>query len=66
MDINKFIDYVKLFSDLYAKNTIEINWRKESPGFRSSISLDTELPKINSSFSEEEFLPVAFKIIKNQ
>lgn len=64
MDNNRFEAYVKVFTDLYSQDKISVKWRKESAGLRLQVNLADELARIDSSFIEEEFLEVAFLVIR--
>lgn len=63
MNLNKYTEYVKCFSQLYHNNEIEILWRKNNGGLNVKLDLKNELPNINPSFKENEFIDVAFEVI---
>ncbi|MUT64919.1 hypothetical protein [Paenibacillus sp. NEAU-GSW1] len=64
MTLEQFRRYVELFSQFYKDGKVGAKWGREQVYFRPTIDLDEELPKIDSTFSEEEFVDVAFIILK--
>ncbi|WP_141434402.1 hypothetical protein [Bacillus sp. 03113] len=63
MEINKYIEYVKYFSYLFNEKDISVMWRQKNVGINFSIDIESELPKINSSFNEKEFMEISFEIL---
>lgn len=63
MDFKRYLEYVKYISQLLNEKNIEILWRQNNGGLNVKIDLETELPKVNPSFIEEEFIEVTFEVI---
>lgn len=64
MPSEKFMKYVELFSQFYKEDKVSAKWGKELLSFRPSINLEEELKKIDPSYNEEEFVDVAFTILR--
>ncbi|HET7626931.1 MAG TPA: hypothetical protein VFK44_00965 [Bacillales bacterium] len=63
MDLERFMSYFDTLFTFYASNQISIRWKRNAMGIISSVDLESELKQADSSFSEEEFLDVAFETL---
>lgn len=64
MNREQKISCVKALANLYDNGKIELVWRRESSGVRSTVELNEELSQLGLNVNEQEFVRVAFDVMR--